>query len=176
MAPSGSIGGCGQHAGRRALPPLDIKCSTVWHSFPTAVAKARWWPRLHASPPGLTSGGRAMIPYQGSALQHRRRQWSLPAHVHRMPGCSRRLRMTHCWMISTSSFVESVDCDRAVKSLWKLWMSSFRWNACEHAYLSRCARDSSEDAPVPNAGPSRSWCQNACAVHPECARSVSKWV
>ena len=85
MAPSGSIGGCGQHAGRRALPPLNIKCSTVWHSIPTAVAKTRWWPRLHEPLPGLTSGGRAMIPYQGSALQHRRRQWSLPAHVHRMP-------------------------------------------------------------------------------------------
>ena len=60
------------------------------------------------------------------------------------------------WMVSTSSFVESVGRDRAVKSLRKPWMSSFRWNACEHAYSSRCARDSPEDAPVPNAGPSRS--------------------
>ena len=31
-------------------------------------------------------------------------------------------------------------------------------------------------APVPNGGPSRSWAQNAHAVHPEGARSVSKRV
>ena len=42
------------------------------------------------------------------------------------------------------SFVEKI----VVKSLEKPWMSSFRWNACEHAYSSRCARDSRDIAPV----------------------------
>ena len=125
MAPIGSIGGRGQHAGRRALPPLDIKCSTVRHSLPAAVAKARWWPLLHASLPALTSGGRAIVPSEGNNLQHRRHQRPLPQHVLCMPGCSGRLRLTLCWMVSTFSFVDSYGYDGAVKSLWKPWMSSF---------------------------------------------------
>ena len=96
LAPVYGIGGREQHAWRRALPPLDVKCSSVWCSFPAAMAKARWCPRLEASLPALTSGGRAMDPIEGNAPQHQRRQWSLPPHALCMPGCCGRVRSTRC--------------------------------------------------------------------------------
>ena len=94
LGPVYGIGSREQHAWRRALPPLDVKCSSVWCSFPAAMAKARWCLRLEASLPALTSGGRAMNPNQGRALQHRRRLWSLPPHALCMPECCGRVRST----------------------------------------------------------------------------------
>ena len=178
LAPSRSIGGRGQFAGRRALPPADNKCCAVWSarwSDSCDGEVCRW---VEASPRTGTSRGRAMDPSQGNRLQHRRHQRSLPQHVLCMPGCSRRLRLTCCWMVSTFSFVDSFMPIRHLHIVWKLSTGCARWLACARAYLSRCPRASRDllpcrmvarpvhglKTPMPCIQKARALCQSEYAV------------
>ena len=65
----GYICGAERCAGRRALPPLDIKCSTEWHSLPGGTRWTLLMPLLKASPPMATTGGPAVDPAHRATLQ-----------------------------------------------------------------------------------------------------------
>ena len=58
----GYICGAERCAGRRALPPLDIRCSTEWHSLSGGTRWPLLMPLLKASHPMATTGGPAVDP------------------------------------------------------------------------------------------------------------------
>ena len=87
----------------------------------------------------------------------------------------RRLRLLCHWMVSDFAFVESFTSVRQQHIAWKLSVSCARWTARALARSARYARASREIAFCVGrwtGGRSRLWCQNACTVQPERARSV----
>jgi hypothetical protein len=176
LAPSRSIGGRGQISWRRALPPADNNCSAVWMARWRDSCNSEVCRWLEASPRTATSGGRAMDPSQGNTLQHRRHERSLPQHALCMPGCSRRLRLA-CHMDGLHLCIRRFLHAQSTSAYHLEALNELRTMSCMRAciHVALPARFS-RFAPVPNGGPSRSWAQNAHAVHPEGARSVSKRV
>ena len=90
LVQGGDICGPERCAGRRALPPLDIKCSTEWHSLPGGTRWTLLMPLLKASPPMATTGGPAVDPAHRATLQLQSRHWSLPPDVVCLSACFRR--------------------------------------------------------------------------------------
>lgn len=169
LVQGGSTCGAERCAGRRALPPLDIRCSTEWHSLPRGTRWTLLMPLLKASPPVATSGGPAVDPAHGAALQLQIRLWSLPPGVVCLSACFRRWARHVTWMVCTFAVVEFYSSVRLPHILWTLLASCVQWTACAHAYSSHCMRASCETASLSDAGQSRSWYQNTCVTHSECA-------
>jgi hypothetical protein len=152
LAPVYGIGSPRQLARRRALPPLDIKCSTVWHSLPPDWQKRRgagcWrhlFPlrRLAGAPWISPTEQRGSFKYANGLC---RRLFFACQPVPDV--CAWRVT----WMVFTFALVDLFGYEHAVKCLWKSWSSSFAWNACACACSSRCARASCEIDPVVNGG------------------------
>ena len=174
LVQGGGICGPERCAGRRALPPLDIKCSTEWHSLPGGTRWPLLMPLLKASPPMATTGGPAVDPTHGAALQLHNRLWSLPPDVACLSACFRRCARHVAWMVCTFAVVEFYSSVRLPHMLWTLLASCVQWTACAHTYSSHFSRASCETAPLSDATQSRSWYQYACVTHPERARYAQK--
>ena len=138
------------------------------------MAEARWWQAVLPSPPACTAGGPAMDPASRPELQHPIHHWSLPQHVVCMPMCSRRLH--------SASRVDDLQhrirgrlhfCSTAayrLEALDKLNPMD-RTQAREKRVITRA---SCEVAFASVAAWSRSWCQNACVLSSQNARTLSK--
>ena len=135
-----------------------------------------WWRQVvNSSPRASTPGGHAMEAACRTTLPHQRRQWSLPQLYVCMSACCRRLRsMCRTWMVSDFAFDDSITSIRPPHILWMLFVNCTRWTPCALARSPRYARFSREIAFASGGGRSRRWCQNACAVQLERARSAQK--
>ena len=140
LTPSCGNGGRGRLDWRPALPPVDNKCRTAWLAHRPAVAKARRWQVVKASPPAWSVGGPAIEASFRAALQHQLRQWSLPPPCLSMPACSDVCAECVACMVFTFAYVRYFTYDQATKSPWKLRSSRVGWTACACTYSSRCAR------------------------------------
>ena len=78
VAPSCSNGGRERLDGRPALPPHDIRCSTVWLAHEQRQQKATWCRWLEPSLPTSMVGGPALETSHRRALRSQRRHWPLP--------------------------------------------------------------------------------------------------
>ena len=172
LAPSCGIGGRGRRAERPALPPLDSNGTTVWLPLHEALAFSRWWHVVNSFVPALTVGGRAMEPARRAVLRRQRHHWSLPQPLLPMPGASERLlSMCHMdglhlricrsgWFKSTSKYpLEAFSELRTMDRTRACVLVALR------ARFSRRRFCADGDWP-------RRWCQGACAVQPERARSA----
>ena len=133
----------------------------------------RWWQVVKSFPRALTAGGRAMEPAVSRAAAASKTPMvsaaACPLHARVFQAFA--LGVSHGWSAPLHSSMPFMPIGHP-HIVWKLSASCTRWLACARAYSSRCPRAFREAAPVPHGGWSRSWCQNACVVQPERARSA----
>ena len=140
LVPSFGSGSRRQHNWRPALPPHDIRCSTVCGWCISDVANLRWQQVDKVSPRAMTVGGRGMVTTFRHRLPHQRRHRSLPQRLVAMPGASQRLCRVPSDLLTLTVRFDSLSPRRLPHIVQKVSVRCGRLCGCDEARAKRTMR------------------------------------